>query len=195
MTEKVKAPTEPVTCLIVGGEAPLLESQDLVRTTDSPHSVGSEPDIAAFAEDIVQQMEHNQIITNEETSTFPLSSPREPQEPTRATLGTQSDQLQRSSTPIHIREEDPTNAGLSAIEYALRVAIKTGSEMPELLSTSNLAQETSVATFPQTDNDNASSVYEVPALPGKESKVRFLTGLSEGKKTVEEASVASYPAL
>ena len=40
----------------------------------------------------------------------------------------------------------------------------------------------------QTDDDNDSSVYEVPALPSNDPKVRFLTDLSESEETAEETS-------
>ena len=50
-------------------------------------------------------------------------------------------------------------------------------------------------TASQSENDNTSSVYEVPALPNSEPKVRFLADLSEGEKTSEETCSLEKPAL
>ena len=40
----------------------------------------------------------------------------------------------------------------------------------------------------QSNEDNDSSIYEVPAFPSGEARVRFLTDFSEAEKTAEEAS-------
>ena len=50
-------------------------------------------------------------------------------------------------------------------------------------------------TAPQSEDDNTSSVYEMPTLPGNELKVRFLADLSEGEKTSEETSRLGKPVL
>ena len=47
----------------------------------------------------------------------------------------------------------------------------------------------------QSNEDNDSSVYEVPALPSGETRMRFLADLSEAEKTTEEASHVDLPIL
>ena len=64
--------------------------------------------------------------------------------------------------------------------------------MPELLPAPRHNPVGTPALAAQTDDDNDSSVYEVPALPSNYPKIRFLTDLSETEKTVEEASTTGH---
>ena len=88
-----------------------------------------------------------------------------------------------------------SNARLAALESALKVAITSGSQLPELLFTSRLDADNSATPVPLTDDDNKSSVYEVPVLLSNEPEIRFLTDSSEGEKTTEEVSNVGCPTL
>ena len=58
-----------------------------------------------------------------------------------------------------------------------------------------MSHEHSDPTNPQSIEDNDSSIYKVPALPGGETRVRFLTNLSEAEKTTEDTSLVELPVL
>ena len=98
-----------------------------------------------------------------------------------------------ASTPISIGEAEESQLSLTALETAVVVAGSSGSQYPELLTATEETQGEQSKTAPQSEDDN--SVYEVPALPGNEPKVRFLADLSEGEKTSEETSSLGRPAL
>ena len=70
-----------------------------------------------------------------------------------------------------------------------------GSQLPQLLPTSQKDPENSATTVAQIDDDNETSMYEVPALPSSGPRVRFLVDSSEGEETVEKASKPDCPLL
>ena len=77
---------------------------------------------------------------------------------------------------------------MAALESGIQIAETSASQLPEFLPASNQCPIETPGLAIQTDDDNDSSWYEVPALPSSNPKVRFLTDLSEGEKTVEETS-------
>ena len=101
----------------------------------------------------------------------------------------------RASTPIPLETAGTSQASLTALESGLRVADPLGSQLPELLTTTPAKAIVPISAASTTDDDCESSVYEVPALPTQEHKVRFLTDLSEIEKTAEESNNATCPSL
>ena len=101
----------------------------------------------------------------------------------------------RASTPIPLERAGTSQASLSALEKGLRVVDALGSQLPELLTTTPTKVVAPVPCASTTDDDGESSVYEVPALPTQEHKVRFLTDLSEIEKTAEESSNVTCASL
>ena len=97
----------------------------------------------------------------------------------------------RTSTPVPATDEWTASASLAALECGLQIAETSASQLPELLPASNLRPMETPGLAIQTDDDNDSSLYEVPALPSSNPKVRFLTDLSESEKTVEETGSTS----
>ena len=97
----------------------------------------------------------------------------------------------RTSTPVPATDEWTASASLAALESGLQIAETSASQLPELLPASNLRPMETPGLANQTDDDNDSSLYEVPALPSSNPKVRFLTDLSESEKTVEETGSTS----
>ena len=73
-----------------------------------------------------------------------------------------------ASTAIPIDEEGASNTSLTALKSALRIATASDSQLPEPLSTSREDHGGIVTIIPQSEDDNESSVYEVPALPNNE---------------------------
>ena len=101
----------------------------------------------------------------------------------------------RLSTPIPATDEWTASTSLAALESGLQIVDTSASQLPELLPAPSRDPAGTTAPAVQTDDDNDSSVYEVPALPSNDPKVRFLTDLSESEKTVEEASNTGHPQL
>ena len=94
----------------------------------------------------------------------------------------------RTSTPVPATDEWTASASLAALESGLQIAETSASQLPEHLPASNQRPMETPGLAIQTEDDNDSSLYEVPALPSSNPKVRFLTDLSESEKTVEETS-------
>ena len=94
----------------------------------------------------------------------------------------------RSSTPIQSDEEEVQEADLSALESALRVIEASESQLPELRNKNDSDQVDASGVQSRTDEDNASSICDVPALPGGDLKVRFAEGLGEEEEPTGEAS-------
>ena len=100
-----------------------------------------------------------------------------------------------SSTPILSEEYRNPDTNLSALESAFNVIITSETQLPELRVRTNPGQ-TDVNKAPsRTDDDDVSSVCDVPALPGGGPKVQFLAGQSEEETTMEETSQINPIAL
>ena len=61
------------------------------------------------------------------------------------------------------------------------------SQLPELRNRDNSDQAEVSGAQSRTDEDNASSVCDVPALPGGDPKVRFAVGQSEYEESTEKS--------
>ena len=99
----------------------------------------------------------------------------------------------RSSTPVAFSGEQPADTSLTTLEAAPRVATSSRTQLPGLLPTSNPDQETSMMSSLLPEDDNVSSICEVSARPSVEPKFRFLTGLSDSKKTAQEIGLINCP--
>ena len=99
------------------------------------------------------------------------------------------DQLQtafevRSSTSIPADRQEDSSISYSKLESVLRVAITSRSKLTELIPITAAPSGGKKAVPPSTNGNHTSSVYEVPALPGAQSKDKFLA--SENERTGAE---------
>ena len=138
---------------------------------------------------MVQRMEQTQSPATKDSS-LPPSASSQGQE---LTPGSQELMLtvleeRRSSTPIQSEEEGRQGANLSALESALEVVMTSGTQLPELRDREDPNQSEASGVQTKTDEDNASTVCDVPALPGGDPKVRFAVSRSEEEESTEEAS-------
>ena len=100
-----------------------------------------------------------------------------------------------ANTPFPPSEGVSLDSSLTQLESTLRVATTSRTQLPELLSAHDSSREQSDLSNSRSNEDNDSSIYEVPALPSGEAKVRFLADLSEAEKTAEEVSHVDLPLL
>ena len=200
-TEVVDVPAEP-TATTSAASPPIEtdpqiqrpgESQELSRSraedVTSTHSADSDPDVTSYAESMVQQMQQAQLITAQEDGQ-PESTQPQGQEPVNDPPGIMSTttEIRRSSTPIQSDEEEIQEADLSALESALRVIEASESQLPELRNRDESGPLDGNGVQPKTDEDNASSVCDVPSLPGGDPKVRFTEELGEEEESTGESS-------
>ena len=171
------------------------DSQSITELFNSPRSADSERDVNAYVEAKVQSMEL-------EPSSSKEASPNVLEEEMELSGSGGNDQSQqltivscRTSSPIVPDRNETTNTSLTALESALRVAMSSGTQLPELLPIAQQDPRNMTVTTAPTDEDKESCVYEVPALPSTDLKARFLTDLSEGEKTAEEVSNPGCPPL
>ena len=168
-------------------------SQELSRSraedVTSTHSADSDPDVTSYAESMVQQMQQAQLITAQEDDQLE-SAQLQGQEPVNDPPGIMSTTTEnrRSSTPIQSDEEEIQEADLSALESALRVIEASESQLPELRNRDESGPLDGSGVQPKTDEDNASSVCDVPSLPGDDPKVRFTEELGEEEESTGESS-------
>ena len=200
-TEVVDVPAEPTAT--TSAASPPIEtdpqiqnpgvSQELSRSraedVTSTHSADSDPDVTSYAESMVQQMQQAQLITAQENDQ-PESAQPQGQEPVNDPPGIMSTTTEnrRSSTPIQSDEEEIQEADLSALESALRVIEASESQLPELRNRNESGPLDGSGVQPRTDEDNASSVCDVPSLPGGDPKVRFTEELGEEEESTGESS-------
>ena len=200
-TEVVDVPAEPTAT--TSAASPPIEtdphiqspgvSQELSRSraedVTSTHSADSDPDVTSYAESMVQQMQQAQLITAQEDDQ-PESAQLQGQEPVNDPPGIMSTTTEnrRSSTPIQSDEEEIQEADVSALESALRVIEASESQLPELRNRNESGPLDGSGVQPRTDEDNASSVCDVPSLPGGDPKVRFTEELGEEEESTGESS-------
>ena len=200
-TEVVDVPAEPTAT--TSAASPPIETdpqfqspgvfQELSRSraedVTSTHSADSDPDVTSYAESMVQQMQQAQLITAQEDDQ-PESAQLQGQEPVNDPPGIMSTTTEnrRSSTPIQSDEEEIQEADLSALESALRVIEASESQLPELRNRNESGPSDGSGVQPRTDEDNASSVCDVPSLPGGDPKVRFTEELGEEEESTGESS-------
>ena len=169
----------------VSQELSLSRAEDVTST----HSADSDPDVTLYAESMVQRMQQAQLITAQENDQLE-SAQLHGQEPVNDPSGVMSTTTEnrRSSTPIQSDEEEIQEADLSALESALRVIEASESQLPELRNRDGSDPLDGSGVQPKTDEDNASSVCDVPSLPGGDPKVRFTEELGEEEESTGESS-------
>ena len=165
---------------------------------DSPaNSQGSSTDVTAYAEAVVQRMEQQQEIVAQQVGASITGSNDDGPPNTEATSkAPNAPEVRRSSTPILSEEgEETCQADLSALESALHVIFTSESQLPELRDRTG-PESANVSGAPsRTDEENASSICDAPALPGGAHQVHFLGEQSDEEKTVEETSLVNPVAL
>ena len=119
----------------------------------SPRSADSEPDVNAYAEAMVRSMEAEQHLSQKGHVV--------------AETGEESELTRAIEAPQDHLSAVPRGTSTPALESALRIAIASNSQQLELLPTSMQEHEDTAKTVPQSEDDNESSVYEVPALSTK----------------------------
>ena len=201
LTEVVNAPAKPAAT--TSAASPPTETGQQVQNPSVPqelsrsradditstHSAYSDPDVTSYAESMLQRMQQTQLIaTHEENhpTSVPLQSQEQVNDPSGLVLTTAENR--RSSTPIQSDEEEVQEADLSALEFALRVIEASESQLPELRNETASDQVDASGVQSSTDEDYASSICDVPALPGGDPKVRFAEGLDEAEESTGESS-------
>ena len=169
----------------VSQELSLSRSEDVTST----HSADSDPDVTLCAESMVQRMQQAQLITAQENDQLE-SAQLHGQEPVNDPLGVMSTTTEnrKSSTPNQSDEEGIQEADLPALESALRVIEASESQLPELRNRDESNPLDGSGVQPKTDEDNASSVCDVPSLPGGDPKIRFTEELGEEEESTGESS-------
>ena len=185
-----KNAAEPIPCPIdnptESTSSPNGQSQCQLLSAFFPYSQGSEPDVSAYSEAVVQRMERTQEDVPDVVQQSVDASPKGAQGPQCPTQESGSLWIKRSSTPILPAGEDDTEADLSVMESALKMAIDPVSQLSELLTTIASNPESTVHVHAPTDDDNVSSVCDVPSLPGGQPRVHFL-GIQGEAESSEEA--------
>ena len=200
-TEVVNAPAEPTATTSAASPptetGPQIQNpsvpQELSRSRaddiTSTHSADSDPDVTSYAESMFHRMQQTQLIATQEENhpeSVPLQSQEQVIDPPGFVLTTAENR--RSSTPIQSDKEEVQEADLSALESALRVIEASESQLPELRNKNDSDQVDASGVQSRTDEDNASSICDVPALPGGDPKVRFAEGLGEEEESTGESS-------
>ena len=113
-------------------------SQETLRSraddVTSTHSADSDPDVTAYAENMVRQLEGAQVPDRPEGGAGQIEPLQDVvpgtqvDPPASATTGTR-----RASTPLSANEGETPNADLSALESALRVVETSDSQLVELV--------------------------------------------------------------
>ena len=157
---------------------------NLARLVASTGNNDSQTDVNALTEAMVQRLESLQTPEPREVSVQTSAGIDETQESRDKIESTPLSSPNLASTPFQSGEGVSLNSSLTQLESTLRVATTSRTQLPELFSAPDLSQEHSDPTNPQSNEDNDSSIHEVPALPGGKTRVRFLADLSEAEKTV-----------
>ena len=151
-------------------------SPAITEKDSSNNSQGSSTDVTVYAEAMVQKMERHresvpQQVSGSASGTNAEISPAVQAIPTTSDNPT----VRRSSTPI-ISEEDEElcQADLSALESALQIIVASESQLPELRDRTDLEMANISGAPSRTDDENASSICDAPALPGVTPQVHFL---------------------
>ena len=142
-------------------------------------------------------MERHQESVPEQVSGSASGTNTEIPTAVEATLTTSDDPtIRRSSTPIMSEEdEEPCQADLSALESALQIIVTYESQLPELRDRTDLETANTSGAPSRTDDENASSICDAPALPRMAPQLHFLGGQSDEEKTADEVSQVNPVAL
>ena len=135
--------------------------QDQVAEVISPHSVDSNIDGTAYADEMVEHMQKTQL-SNEIVEEIVEVRREGAMKASHGTELSADMPITRSSTPIpHASCTVPT-VSLSQLESGLEVAGPPDATLPELLPVEGVPNETSKVSFLQQDEDNSSSVHDAP---------------------------------
>ena len=165
------------------------QPEELVKHCSPALSQDSDADVTAHAESVVQRMQQVRTHTVQDSSLSQSAPPQGqesgnvPPELIPATL-----ENRRSSTPIQSEGEERQEADLSALESVLKVIMSSESQLPKLRDRDYSGKADVSGTRSRTDEDNASSVCHVPALPGGAPKERFTVSQNEEEESTEESS-------
>ena len=146
---------------------------------DSPlNSQGSSTDVTAYAEAMVLKMEQQQKSAPQEVSVLTSGFNADVPPAVEVTPITPDDPtIRRSSTPILSEEDEETcQADLSALESALQIIVTPESQLPELRDKTDPETANISGAPSRTDDENASSICDAPALPGVTPQVNFQGG-------------------
>ena len=161
----------------------------------SPGSIDSQPDVNVYADAMVQRLKSSQTPAPSAGPEQVSAGLSEAQEPREQKQSTPLSSPKLASTCFRPIEAVPLDNSLTQLESTLRVAATLRTQLPELLPAHDLSREHSDLSNLQSNEDNDSSVYKIPALPSGETRVRFLADLSETEKTTEETSHVDLPVL
>ena len=146
---------------------------------------------------MVQKIEQQQESAPQQVSVSTSGSNADVPPAVQATPMTSDDPaIRSSSTPILSEEDEETcQADLSALESAFQVIIASESQLPELRDRTDPEPANISGAPSRTDDENASSICDAPALPGGAPQVHFLGGQSDEEKTADEVSQVNPVAL
>ena len=130
----------------------------------STHSADSDPDVTAYAKNMVRQLEGAQVTDQpqgragqiEPTQDIVIGTQVDP--PASPTAGTRG-----ASTPLSVNEGESPNVDLSALESALRVVETSDSQLPELVDVDLPGNNKGGNSPAQQDTEVASSVGDAPS--------------------------------
>ena len=171
-----------------------VRSQAPQMAADSPFSSGSNVDVTAYADEVVQRMEVSRelIDTN-------LINPTEKRPLTAQVQNTPNvthvSEFVRTSTPTPPEQSGAEEVSLSLLESTLSVAPQTQSGFPELQLAQIQTHATSAVSFLQTDEDASSFVHEPPPLPGGTGQLKTPGDHSDTNHTMETTSQSEIPLL
>ena len=166
-----------------------LEPENQFDRQTSSKEDGSDGDVNAYADNIVRLKEKSSLCGTEQAENTGVQTQQIP-EPT--TAGLYNANRIRTSTPVPISQGEAHSSSLTSLESALRVTTTAESSLPELVPvTAPLIREHS-GTHLSAGEDTASSIYEVPALPGLSTQKIPPIELSDAEKTEDEISRLGY---
>ena len=140
-----------------------LEPENQLDQQTSSKEDGSDEDVNAYAANIVRLKEKSSIPGTEQVENTEDQTQQIP-EPT--TAGLDNTNQVRTSTTVPISPGEAHSSSLTSLISALRITTTAECSLPELVPvTASLIREHS-GTHLSASEDTASSVYEVPALPG-----------------------------
>ena len=161
---------------------------------DSPFSSGSNVDVTAYADEVVQRMEVSQELIDTD-----LVNPTEERPLTTQGQNTPNashvSEFVRTSTPTPPEQSGAEEVSLSLLESTLSVAPQTQSGFPELQLAQIQTHETPAVSFLQTDEEASSSVHEPPPLPGGTGQFKTPGDHSDTNHTMETTSQSEIPLL
>ena len=137
-----------------------------VEDVTSTHSADSDPDVTAYAESMVRQLESAQTLSQSQedvTHAEPTVGEAPRVSGDSSTPVAAADR--RSSTPLASDEEETPNVDLSALESAFQVVMASDAQLPEHVDPAHSGNNTNGDSPAQHDIEAVSSVCDAPSLP------------------------------